>query len=177
MKYIALLRGINVGGNRKVEMRRLKALFESLGCNNVSTYINSGNIFFEMRKDSLQNIRQFIETKLNNEFGFEIPTLIKATGDMAKIAASIPEEWQNNATWKTDVAYLFPEIDSKESLGLLPVTREYIDIRYVKGAICWNLDKKDYNKSHLNKIVAHQLYQYMTVRNVNTARFLANWKS
>lgn len=47
MIYVALLRGINVGGNNKVEMKKLKATFERLGFTNVVTYINSGNIIFE----------------------------------------------------------------------------------------------------------------------------------
>lgn len=48
--YVALLRGINVGGNNKIEMTKLKVLFESLGYTNVVTYINSGNVIFETRK-------------------------------------------------------------------------------------------------------------------------------
>ena len=47
MTYVALLRGINVGGNNKVEMARLKKVFESLGFINVRTYINSGNVIFD----------------------------------------------------------------------------------------------------------------------------------
>ena len=52
MKYIALLRGINVGGKNKVEMPRLKTLFESLGYTDVHTYINSGNIIFTANSDA-----------------------------------------------------------------------------------------------------------------------------
>jgi len=51
MKYIALLKGINVGGNRKVEIKNLKSLFEKLGYKNVSTHINSGNVIFESIKE------------------------------------------------------------------------------------------------------------------------------
>ncbi|TGN13385.1 DUF1697 domain-containing protein [Leptospira ilyithenensis] len=101
MKYIALLRGINVGGNRKVEMKKLRNLFESLGYINVSTYINSGNVIFES---------------------------------------------------------------------------EYIDVRYIKGAIYWNVKRENIYKSHLAKVISHKFYKSMTIRNVNTARFLAGNK-
>jgi uncharacterized protein (DUF1697 family) len=47
-------------------------------------------------------------------------------------------------------------------------------MRYVKGAIFWNVDRKKNNKSHINKLIGHKFYQLMTVRNVNTARFLAH---
>jgi uncharacterized protein (DUF1697 family) len=175
MKYIALLRGINVGGNHKVEMKRLKAFFESLGCSNVTTYINSGNVIFELKNDQNHVLKEF-DNELKKEFEFEIPTLIKTVNEIKKIADAIPKEWQNDLTHKTDVAYLFPEIDSKEILDDLPVKKEYIDIRYVKGAVYWNIERKNYNKSHLNKIIRHKLYQFMTVRNVNTARHLAEQK-
>lgn len=175
MKYFALLRGINVGGNRKVEMKRLKNLFQSLGYANVVTYLNSGNAIFE--SDIMLNDLQIeIPKKLKKEFGFSIQTLIKTEKEIKRIAKAIPNQWKNDSEQKTDVAYLFPEIDTKKTINELPVKREFIDIRYVKGAIIWNVLKKEYNKSHLNKIIGLKLYQMMTVRNVNTARHLAGMK-
>lgn len=175
MKYIALLRGINVGGNRKVEMKRLRNLFEALGFANVVTYLNSGNVIFEsdLKQESLQ---KEIPKKLKKEFGFEIQILVKNEKEVKKIADAIPKNWKNDSEQKTDVAYLFPEIDSKNIIDDLPVRKEFIDIRYIKGAIIWNVKRKEYNKSHLNKIISLKQYQLMTVRNVNTARFLAGNK-
>ena len=176
MKYIVLLRGINVGGNRKVEMKRLRSLFESLGYASVKTYLNSGNATFESstKQEVLQNE---IPKRLKTEFGLEIQTLVKNEKEVKKIADAIPKEWENNSEQKTDIAYLFPEIDSKKTIDELPIKKEFVDIRYVKGAIIWNLKKKDYSKSHLNKIISLRQYQFMTIRNVNTARLLArNYK-
>jgi len=176
MKYIALLRGINVGKERRVEMKKLKAIFESLGCINVSTYINSGNVIFES-KDNHENILNKIKDSFKKEFDFEIPFLVKTEKEMKKIANAIPTEWQNDSSQRSDVAYLFPEVDSKKIIDDLPVKKEFMDMLYVKGAIYWNIDRKNYNKSHLNKIISHKLYQFMTVRNVNTARYLAEIKN
>jgi len=175
MKYLALLRGINVGGNRKVEMKRLRNLFESLGYANVVTYLNSGNVIFEssIKQEALQ---KEIPKRLKKEFGFEIQTLVKSEKEIQKIANAIPKEWKNDSEQKTDVAYLFPAIDLKKTISELPIKKEFIDMRYVKGAIIWNLKKKEYNKSHLNKIISLKQYQLMTVRNVNTARYLAGMK-
>jgi uncharacterized protein (DUF1697 family) len=172
MKYIALLRGINAGKQRRVDMKNLKAIFESLDCFNVSTYINSGNAIFESN-DCQENILKKVETGLKKGFDFEIPILIKTEKEMMKIADVIPMEWQNDSSQRSDVAYLFPEIDSKKTIDELPIKKEFVDIRYIKGAIYWNVDRKNYNKSHLNKITSHKLYQLMTIRNVNTARYLA----
>jgi uncharacterized protein (DUF1697 family) len=174
MIFIALLRGINVGGNKKVEMKNLKILFESLGYRNVSTYINSGNVIFESTKNQAV-IKKEVEINLKRYFGFEIPVLIKSQQEMKKIADAIPKEWQNDLMQKSDVAYLFEEVDSPRIINELPLKKEYIHIRYVKGAIYWNVKRKEYNKSHLNKLIQHKAYLFMTMRNVNTARFLGNY--
>lgn len=172
MKYIALLRGINVGGNHKVEMKQLKILFESTGCVNVSTYINSGNILFES-DEKKEDLYIKIETILKRELGFDIPLLIMTKQEIKKIAEAIPEAWQNDKEQKTDVAYLFKEIDSEETIHALPFKIEYINIKYVAGAIIWNVKRINVNKSHLTKIISDKRYKLMTVRNVNTARYLA----
>jgi uncharacterized protein (DUF1697 family) len=61
MKYVALLRGINVGGNKKVDMKELKKVFESLGFENVSSYINSGNVIFDAQSPSEKGIEETLE--------------------------------------------------------------------------------------------------------------------
>ena len=92
---------------------------------------------------------------------------------MKKIADSIPDNWQNDSAQRTDVAYLFPEIDSTKILDELPVKKEFIEVRYIKGAIYWNVKRENVYKSQLAKLISHKLYKSMTVRNVNTARYLA----
>lgn len=172
MKYVALLRGINVGGNRKVEMKKLKSLFESFGYINVSTYINSGNVIFES-EDEPKTILKKVNSGFETYFGFEIPTLIKTQKEMKNISDAIPQNWQNDSVQRTDVAYLFPEIDSIKIIDELPFKKEFIEVHYVKGAIYWNVRRENVYKSNLGKIIGHRLYKSMTVRNVNTARFLA----
>lgn len=171
MRYVALLRGINVGGNRRVEMKRLKALFESLGCTDVSTYINSGNVMFAS-KAGREGMRKAVEEGLRKEFGFDIPALVKTGREMSRIAEAIPEDWQNDAAQRTDVAYVFPELDHPKILGELPLERKLVDVRYTKGAVFWNMRRKDYRESRLNRLIGHEAYRNMTVRNVRTARYL-----
>lgn len=114
-KHIALLRGINAGKERRVDMKKLKTIFDSIGCVNVSTYINSGNVIFKS-KDNQKDILKKIEDRLKKEFDFEIPFLIKTEKEMKKIADAIPREWENDSSQRSDVAYLFPEIDTKKQL-------------------------------------------------------------
>ena len=72
MKQVALLRGINVSGKNKIRMADLKALFESLGCDSVSTYLQSGNVVFESTR-SLP--AKEIEKAIDDQMGLEVPVL------------------------------------------------------------------------------------------------------
>lgn len=169
--YVALLRGINVGGNRKVEMQKLKTFFESLSCTNVSTYINSGNVIFES-SEPVKELLSKVTSGLEKTFGFEIPTLVKTAKEITTIADAIPESWLNDSEQRTDVSYLFPDIDSPKFIDELPINQDFMEVRYVKGAFVWNVKRENVNKSRLAKLVGHKLYKSMTVRNVNTARYL-----
>ena len=73
MKNLVLLRGVNVGGNKKVPMADFKQVLESLSCTEVIIYINSGNAIFDSPKDLSQ---QQIQEVLEQYFGFSIPTLL-----------------------------------------------------------------------------------------------------
>jgi uncharacterized protein (DUF1697 family) len=169
MQYVTLLRGINVGGNHKVEMKKLKRLFESQGYFNVSTYLNSGNVIFESKEKIDLNK---LSSEINKQFGYSIPILVKTIDEMKLISKSIPVDWKNDTDWKCDVAYLFDEIDSKNFIDDLPIEKQFLDIRYIKGAMFLRVNRKNYSKSHINKLISHKYYQSMTIRNVNTARFL-----
>ncbi len=172
-QYIALLRGINVGGNSKIEMGRLKKLFQNLGFTNVSTYINSGNVIFDsdLPQESLSGI---IEKDIQKEFLFRVKTLVITSDTLQKIAAKVPASWQNDGLkQKTDVLFLWQEFDNKESLNLLNPTK-YDNLLYFPGAIVWNLERKNYTKSAMNKFIGTAIYRNMTARNINTVRKLAN---
>lgn len=76
-KYIAFLRGINVGGHHKVPMADLKKELHELGFENVVTLLNSGNIIFESDAEPIQKLEKQIATQLEEAFGFPIPTIIR----------------------------------------------------------------------------------------------------
>lgn len=86
-KFIALLRGINVGGNKKVPMDKLKLAFEQLGFKNVKTILNTGNILFETTKKVSSSE---IAKHLHKTFSFEIATIILPIEEIKKIAKDEP---------------------------------------------------------------------------------------
>lgn len=172
MNYVALLRGINVGTTKRIDMKQLKALFEGLGYTNVSTYINSGNVRFET-DEPVAEILAALDVCFRTKLGYDIPTLVKTLDDMKRIAAEIPAQWLNDSEQRTDVAYLFDDIDSVDIVEKLPFNKVLVHIRYIPGAVVWNLSREHYTKSRLNKLIGHPLYALMTLRNVNTARRMA----
>ena len=76
-KYVAFLRGINVGGHHKVPMAALRKELESMNCQNVVTLLNSGNIIFDAKNQNLADLEEKVATQLEKAFGFAIPTLIR----------------------------------------------------------------------------------------------------
>src|SRR6185295_865710 len=85
MRYVALLRGINVGGNAVVSMKDLKSCFEKLGLQDVATYINSGNIIFSDVRSSVPALTAHIESGIRKHCGMEIRVVVKSKDDMARI--------------------------------------------------------------------------------------------
>lgn len=176
-KYLALLRGINVGGNHKVEMKKLRAVFEVAGFLNVMTYINSGNVIFESGRSDIEKILVALGAAIKREFKFEVPIVIRESGNIQKLAKMIPAEWKNDESQKTDILFLWLEFDNKKSLELIKKTVGVDNIAYIDGAIVWNIDRKNYNKSGMRKLIGTELYKNMTARNVNTTRKLAELMS
>lgn len=172
-KYLALLRGINVGGKKKVEMPKLQQAFLSLNYQNVSTYINTGNVIFSTTGKDLDKIKTEIENKLAKTFGFSIKIVLRTADNIKKLSKNISVDWQNDATQKTDVLFLWPEFENKKSLDLLKINPAVDRLKYISGAIIWNINKKEYSKSGMNKFIGTVIYKNMTARNINTVRKLA----
>jgi uncharacterized protein (DUF1697 family) len=170
MVYIALLRGINVGGNNKIDMKLLKKAFEQVGMDNVVTYINSGNIIFTSNIQVKTEIAQILETAISENFRLQIKVLILSLEDMESVMMSLPESWTNDDKMKSDVLFLWDHINDESVLDKLVIKPEIETVKYVPGAILWSMDKENVTKSGITKLVGTALYRQMTVRNVNTTR-------
>ena len=92
MRYISVLRGINVGGHKKIKMADLKALYIKLGFNNVVTYIQSGNVIFESTETDASVLIQTIENRILKQYGFEVPVIIRTADDWETITKNYPFE-------------------------------------------------------------------------------------
>ncbi|MEK4437506.1 DUF1697 domain-containing protein [Paenibacillus sp. FSL K6-2862] len=173
MIYVALLRGINVGGNNKINMKQLKETFEQAGMQDVVTYINTGNIIFADHQERIQanaEISRILEQAITAEFGLEIRVVVRNMEEMQTVLQALPEEWTNDEQAKSDVMFLWDEVNDVSVLDKLPLKPEVGTLIYVTGAILYSVSREDAARSGMNKLVGSSIYKYMTVRNVNTTR-------
>ncbi len=89
-RYIALLRGINVGGNKKVPMARLRELMEGLGYTDVATLLQSGNAVFTSKEKSPAKVVKQLEAAIAGEFGFEVSVVLRTRDELAAAIQANP---------------------------------------------------------------------------------------
>lgn len=172
MIYVALLRGINVGGNNKIDMKTLKQVFEQAGMASVKTYINSGNIIFSDNSRSKLELTEILEEAIYANFALKIKVLIYSYEEYKPIAEAIPPSWTNDSGMKGDVLFLWEEVNTEAVLEQLIIKPEIDQVLYIPGAILWGVERQLATRSGLGKLVGTKLYKQMTVRNVNTVRKL-----
>jgi len=88
--YVALLRGVNVGGYKKIKMEQLRSSFEKLGFEDVRTYIQSGNVIFRTGDMSAAELRRRAEDKILSDFGFSPPVILRSAAELGKTLQNNP---------------------------------------------------------------------------------------
>ncbi|QIK70617.1 DUF1697 domain-containing protein [Erysipelothrix sp. HDW6C] len=163
MRHIALLRGINVGGKNKVPMDFLKSLCESLGYTQIKTYINSGNIIFDTDdSDASKRIHDGILQELN----LDIIVHVISASQLAAVHALLEDHWVTDKTVLTDVMFVIdPTMDME-----MPCVEGIDTIIKHPDAIIWHLNRADYPRSGVVKLMRSPVYKNVTVRNANTVR-------
>ncbi len=170
MIYVALLRGVNVGGNNRIDMKLLKQTFIETGMEHVITYINSGNVIFIDRKRTKKKIALLLEQAILRDFNLKIKVLIQSMDDIETVMKVLPKSWKNDNDMKCDVLFLWEEIDRDTLFAQLEIKPDIDAVMYSPGVVLWSVDKKNVTRSGLIKLVGTALYRNMTVRNVNTTR-------
>lgn len=170
MQYIALLRGVNVGGKNKVSMAELKLCFEDLGFENVSTYINSGNILFSSPKSS-RALAKEIEATLIKKFKFDseiIKTLVISRTQLKQVIDSAPSGFGKSPTkYHSDAVFLIgvTVADAMMDVELHPD----VDAAWPgEGMVYYRRLSAKRTKSRLSKIIGKPVYKSMTIRSWNT---------
>jgi uncharacterized protein (DUF1697 family) len=120
--HIALLRGINVGGRNKLPMADLRALFEEVGCSQVQTYIQSGNVVFKADPELAIQIPGIIKDAVSQKFGFEIPIVTRTAEELRVVVQGNPFLDSSTDERTLHVAFL-SEIPAAENIKTLDPAR------------------------------------------------------
>ena len=136
--YISMLRGINVGRNKRVKMEDLKLLYKSLDLKDVKTYIQSGNIIFKSRNSDSNDLSNKIKIKIMEVFGFDVPVIIRTEKEYKKVIEDNP--FKEEDTKQLYVTFL-SETPSKNLIEDIDV-----DLRYKTQ---YNLDKCVINRKEI----------------------------
>lgn len=167
--YVALLRGINVGGKNQIKMADLKVCFEVNGFETVTTYIQSGNVVFGSRVRDLTELTDRIEAMVASTFGVAPAVVVRSHRQMKATVDASPDGFGDDPDrYRYDVIFLKAPLTSGAALKELPMKEGVDQAAAGPGALYHSRLNSRATQSRLGKLVAMPIYQRMTIRNWNT---------
>ena len=176
MEYVALLRGINVGGNNKVVMSELREQIAAEGFTNVRTYINSGNLLFEAEDDAPRdNVAQAVEDLLARRYDFPIRLALLTAQDYLAELHSLPDWWHGDVA-RRDALFYTRGLDRshvRERIEAMELGDEAV--HFGKHAVFWGkFDEKTFLKTAYHKrLLREDFYRQVTIRSGSTVEKIA----
>lgn len=171
-KFIALLRGINVSGQKKIKMPELKSLFESYGFQDVETYIQSGNVIFSSKEKSKSKLEDKISSAIKSKFGFEVHVFVINPEEIEHVIQSNPFIKKKKDREKLYVT-LLSENPLAENIKKLHVIDHSPEEYIIDGRYIYLFVPNGYGKAKLNNnLFENKLKVFGTTRNWKTVNKL-----
>ncbi len=170
MKYIALLRGVNISGKNKIVMSELKKVLEENNYQNVVTYLNSGNVIFENNKE---NIAENISKIIKDNFYLDIPVFVITETKLEDILNNAPDWWgTDNKEIYDNLIFIMSPTNFEDVYKTIGEPSEGIDkINNYNNSVFWSFDLKKYRKSNWwIKTASTDIKDRITIRTANTMR-------
>jgi uncharacterized protein (DUF1697 family) len=168
VRYVALLRGINVGGKTLIKMADLRTCAEELGLDAVSTFIASGNLLFESAERSAAKLETKIERAVEKRFELPVKVVVLDRNSYARIVKAIPKTWVGDKELRANVAFVRRGTNAKQVVRELEPDPAVEEVKAVNGAILWATKRDSVNRSVMRKLIGGAAYKELTVRNLNT---------
>jgi uncharacterized protein (DUF1697 family) len=169
-RYVALLRGINVGGKNAIPMPALKTCFEDAGFGDVTTYIQSGNVVFDAPSSSQAELTRGIEGMLRGTFAhYDASVVLRSRSQMRSIVDRAPTGFGTEPSlYRYDVIFLKPPLTAKVAMRSVSM-KEGVDRGWAaNGVVYFSRLTSRATQSRLSRVVSLPIYQQMTLRNWNT---------
>ena len=174
MEYVALLRGINVGGNNKVVMSELREQIEAAGFGHVRTYINSGNLLFEAEAPR-EDVAQAVEDILARHYDFPIRLALLTGQDYLAQLDELPDWWHGEVA-RRDALFYTRGLDRdhvRERIEAMELGDEAV--HFGEHAVFWGkFDEKSFLKTAYHKrLLREDFYRQVTIRSGSTVEKIA----
>jgi len=168
IQYVAFLRGINVGGKHLVKMDALRSVIETLGCKNVQTFIQSGNVIFDSAAKDAAALTKKIEKALLTNFGFPIPVMIRTGAELAALVQLNPFQSAGDDGVKY-VTFLTTELKRSPTLPLWSPANDCA-ITHVGGREIFSVGYRLPNgrSGNVMMLIEKEAGKAVTTRNWNT---------
>lgn len=170
MRYVALLRGINVGGKNIIKMVALKESFETCGFKNVTTYIQSGNVIFDSNERDVSKLENILEKELSKEFKYDSKAVLLSTGQLEQILGDVPEEWKKGSDLRCYMAFTKEPVTAKDVLGEVKLKDGVDSAKVGKNVLYMSTLLSGITKSGFTKLIGTKVYKSITIRNYSTAK-------
>jgi uncharacterized protein (DUF1697 family) len=167
-RFVALLRGINVGGKNLIPMAGLRACFEEGGFRDVVTYIQSGNVVFSS-EGRRRTLVPRIEEILASAFGYRARIVLRSGVQMKRIVAGAPVGFGSEPTrFRYDVLFLREPLTARTALRSVIAKPGVDEVHAGPGVLYFSRLTQRAGQSFLVRLPSQEVYQEMTVRNWNT---------
>ena len=178
MEYVALLRGINVGGKNKVVMSELRELIAGAGCTNVRSYINSGNLLFEADAPA-EDVAEMVEEVLEGTYDFPIRVALLTGQDYLAELSGLPEWWHGDVA-RRDALFYTRGLDRdhvRERIEAMELGDEAV--HFGENAVFWGkFDETEFLKTAYHKrLLREDFYRQVTIRSGATVERIASMLS
>lgn len=171
--FVALLRGINVGGRNPVAMPDLADCFRAAGFGDVGTYLQSGNVVFTAASGRADALEADVGRLLTARFGFDIPTVVRSREQFAGVIAAAPPDHGSDDR-RSDVMFLKPPLTAQEVLAQMPELRADVDaVAPGPGVVYFSRDAKLATKTRIQRFMSMPVFQQITMRSWSTTTRLA----
>ena len=167
--YVALLRGINVGGKNVIKMADLKASFESAGFEDVLTYIQSGNVLFRAGRSSSAALARNIEAMLRESFGYRASIVLRSHAQMRAVVADAPKGFgADPQESRYDVIFLKEPLTPGSVMKSVTTNPEVDEVTAGSGVLYFSRLARRATQSRFYRVFSLPIYQNMTIRSWST---------
>jgi uncharacterized protein (DUF1697 family) len=168
--YLALLRGVNVGGKALLKMTELSQALAEAGFENVRTYIQSGNVIVDSDKKDKQAIATLITTCIEKNFDLQVQVAVFTAPEWRTIIKAAPAWWGKDTEWKHNLLVLTQDIPMKELVATIGTLKPDIEaLEAGNGVLYQSMSFKFFGRTTTGKLAGNPLYKKLTIRNYNTA--------